>query len=114
MSSPSFLEWLFYKIIGLKLNKDKCIFITDKLKFFGVEISNEGISPDKKKIKAIKHVLPPSNISELRNFIGLCTYVLRFIENYSEKTAVLNEFLRNNKKFFVWGEETYETQPLKA
>ena len=53
MSSPSFLEWLFYKIIGLKLNKDKCIFITDKLKFFGVEISNEGISPDKKKLKQL-------------------------------------------------------------
>ena len=86
------LERLFNKIksLGLlNLNKDKCIFRTDKLKFFGIEISNEGISPDKNKIKAIKHALPPSNISELRSFIGLCTYVSRFSDNYNKKTAVL-------------------------
>ena len=69
------LERLFNKIksLGLKLNKDKCIFITDKLKLFGIEISSEGISPGKNKIKAIMHALPPSNSCELRSFIGLCT-----------------------------------------
>ena len=35
----------------------------NKLKFFGIEISSEGISPDKNKIKAIKYALPPSNIN---------------------------------------------------
>ena len=42
------------KSLGLKLNKDKCIFITDKLKFFVMEILSGGISPNKNKIKVIK------------------------------------------------------------
>ena len=42
------------KSLGLKFNKDKCIFITDKLKFFVMEILSEGISPNKNKIKVIK------------------------------------------------------------
>ena len=67
------VERLFKKIklLGLKLNKDKCIFITDKLYFFGKEISTEGISPDKNKIKAIQHALRTSDVRELRSFIGL-------------------------------------------
>ena len=69
------------------------------MKFFGIEISSEGISPDKIKIKATQHALPSSNISESRSFLGLCTYVSRLIDNYSEKTAVLRELLRKNKKF---------------
>ena len=83
----------------MKLNKGKCIFITEKLNFFGIEISSKGISPDKNKIKAINPPLPPSNISELRSLLGLCTHVSRFIDNYSEKTAVLRELLQKNKKF---------------
>ena len=64
-----------------------------------MEISSEGIPPDQIKIKTTQHTLPSSNISELRSFIGLCSYVSRFIDNYSEKTAVLRELLRKNKNF---------------
>ena len=75
------------KLFGLYLNKYKCIIMTDVLKFFGIEISSEGISPDKNKIKVIKHSLPPINISILRSFIALCTYVSRFTDNNSERNS---------------------------
>ena len=67
----------------------KIIFITDKLKFFGIEISSERIALDIKKMKAIKHAVLPNNINGLRSFIGFCTYVSRFIDNYSENSCTL-------------------------
>ena len=90
------------------------IFITDKLKFFGIEISSERIAPDIKKMKAIKHALLPSNINELRSFIGLCTYVSRFIDNYSEKkTDALCELLQKNIKFFCEEKHSKAFKKLK-
>ena len=78
------------------------IFITDKLRFFGIEISSERIAPDIKKMKAIKHALLPSNINELRSFIGLCTYVPRFIDNYSEKKQMhFVNYFKKITSFFV-------------
>ncbi|GFY21000.1 retrovirus-related Pol polyprotein from transposon gypsy [Trichonephila clavipes] len=39
---------------GLTLNKDKCHFVRDKLKYLGLVISKEGIETDHSKVKAIK------------------------------------------------------------
>ena len=87
--------------LGLRLNKSKCIFAQDKIKFFGIEISKKGINADPDKIKAVQNAKAPTTISELRSFLGLCTYVSRFIESFSEKTAVLRELLKQNQKF-IW------------
>ena len=38
-------------------------------------------------------------LKELRSFLGLCTYVPRFIESFSEKTVVLREVLKQDEKF---------------
>ncbi|GFW72677.1 retrovirus-related Pol polyprotein from transposon 297 [Trichonephila clavipes] len=38
---------------GLTLNKDKCHFAHDKLKYLGLVISKEGIETDNSKVKAI-------------------------------------------------------------
>ena len=90
--------------LGLKLNKSKCIFGQSKIKFFGIEISEKGISPDPDKITAIKSAQAPRSVNELRSFLGLCTYVSRFIDSFSEKTTVLRELLKQNVKF-EWNDD---------
>ena len=90
--------------LGLKLNKSKCIFGQSKIKFFGIEISEKGISPDPDKITAIKNAQAPRSVNELRSFLGLCTYVSRFIDSFSEKTTVLRELLKQNVKF-EWNDD---------
>ena len=75
---------------GLTLNKHKCEFNKDKIEFFGYIFSKDGISPDPKKVEAIKSASTPSNISEVRSFLGMTNYVGRFIPNY----ATINEPLR--------------------
>ncbi|GFT96578.1 retrovirus-related Pol polyprotein from transposon 17.6 [Trichonephila clavipes] len=46
---------------GLTLNKDKCHFARDKLKYLGLLISKEGIETDHSKVKAITEMKPPKN-----------------------------------------------------
>ena len=100
------LRTVFIKIreLGTKINLSKCVFFAKKLKYYGVEISENGTNADPDKVKAIKDAERPRNVKELRSFLGLCTYVSRYIENFSEKTATLRTLLKANQKF-IWTEE---------
>ena len=90
----------------MKLNKDKCIFITDELKFFGTEISSEGISLDKNNIKTIKHALPPSNISELRSFIVYVHMFQGLYTNTVKKQLYFVNYFKKIKRFLGRGSIT--------
>ena len=76
----------------------------ESLSFFGIIITSNGIKPDPVKTENIKNAKRPSNVQELRSFLGLITYVSRFIPNFSEKTASLRKLLKNDVKF-VWNNE---------
>ena len=56
---------------GLTLNKDKCLFSVPELVFFGFKISAAGLSPDDKKVEAIQNARAPTNVGEVRSFLGL-------------------------------------------
>ncbi|CAB3992860.1 Transposon Tf2-9 poly, partial [Paramuricea clavata] len=68
---------------GLTLNKDKCLFGVSNLTFFGHEVSASGVSPDTKKVEAIREARIPTNAAEVRSFLGLATYCSRFIPNFA-------------------------------
>ncbi|GFV67444.1 retrovirus-related Pol polyprotein from transposon opus [Trichonephila clavipes] len=69
ITSPSFKDHLDHlsqvftllRDAGLTLNKEKCHFARDKLKYLGLIISKEGIETDNKKIRAITEMKPPKN-----------------------------------------------------
>ena len=60
----------------------KCDFYRDRIHYLGHIISNEGISVDPKKIEAIMNWPSPRNITDVRFFIGLARYYMRFIEGF--------------------------------
>ena len=66
--------------------------------FYGMRFSVHGMEPDPKKIEAIEMAAPPTNVSELRSFLGMTNYSINFIKNYSRKTAKLRELLDAKKK----------------
>ncbi|XP_062556917.1 uncharacterized protein K02A2.6-like [Armigeres subalbatus] len=61
---------------GVLLNKDKCLFNVDSLEFLGHLLTTEGIKPTDNRVSAIKTFREPRNVSELRSFLGLITYVV--------------------------------------
>ncbi|XP_062559853.1 uncharacterized protein K02A2.6-like [Armigeres subalbatus] len=89
---------------GVLLNKDKCIFKVTTLDFLGHTISSEGILPSSKKIEALTKFRPPTNQEELRSFLGLVTYIGRFLPDLATTTAPLRELTHSGVKF-SWGED---------
>ncbi|XP_054264957.1 uncharacterized protein K02A2.6-like [Macrosteles quadrilineatus] len=88
-------------IAGLKLNKDKCIFKAQEIKFLGHIVSGNGFLPDPTKIEAIQNLKQPSNVAELQRYLGMVTYLGKFINNFSKLTEPLRKLL-NKGIAWVW------------
>ena len=78
---------------GITLN-EKCVFSTDTVKFLGHIISKEGIEIDPEKISAITKCSQPTNVPELRRFIGMVNHVGKVAPNLAETTKPLRDLLR--------------------
>ena len=59
---------------GLKLSPKKCHLFKKQVVFLGHVVSEEGVSTDPEKIKAVCEWPTPTSASALRSFLGLCSY----------------------------------------
>ena len=84
---------------GVTLNLEKCEFSKDMIQFLGHQVSKEGIQVDPKKIAAIVKMKPPSNITELRRFLGMINQCGKFSPNLAELTKPLRALLTKNCKW---------------
>ena len=87
---------------GLKLNRAKCEFNCDKITFFGLVFSKSGISPDPAKVSAIRGADRPSDVRELRSFLGMTSYCSRFIPDYSTVSEPLRRLTHADAEW-MWG-----------
>ena len=78
---------------GLKLNPNKCHFFQDNVFFLGHKISADGIGSDDAKVKAVKDFPKPTSDKELRQFLGLASYLRRFIKNFASIAGPLHSIL---------------------
>ncbi|XP_041350683.1 uncharacterized protein LOC121369695 [Gigantopelta aegis] len=62
---------------GLRLKRSKCQFMTEKMMVLGHVISEQGIQPCDAKVKAVYHAPVPTNITELKAYLGLVNYYHR-------------------------------------
>ena len=62
----------------LTLNPDKMQFRLPQVSFFGHQWSARGLSPDPKKIAAVKRMNLPQDMEMMRSFLGLVIYLNRF------------------------------------
>lgn len=90
------------KAAGVTLNSEKCSFSVDKLKFLGHVISKDGVSADPDKTTAIAQMKPPTNITELRRFMGMVNQLGKFSPNVAQISQPLRELL-STKSAWVWG-----------
>ena len=95
------LEALFRRLEdnGLTLNKQKCEFNRDKIEFFGIVFSAGGISPDEKKVEAIRATKPPTNISEARSLLGMMNFCARFISDYATVSEPIRRLTRKDTEW---------------
>ncbi|KAA3670036.1 uncharacterized protein DEA37_0010048, partial [Paragonimus westermani] len=84
---------------GIHLNKNKCKFAVQEAKFLGHYITTQGLKPDPEKVKAILEMPTPKNIEELQRFLGMVTYLSKFIPQASQKTESLRQLLKQEADF---------------
>ena len=68
---------------NVKLNKDKSQIKPKEVSYIGHTLSGQGIKPDPKTVQVIRDMRSPTNKEELQRFLGMATYLSKFIPNYS-------------------------------
>jgi hypothetical protein len=77
----------------------KCTFYQKHIHYLDHIVSEDGIIVDADKIEAIKIWLAPTNISEVRSFMGLVGCYKRFIVGLSKIAYPITSFQKKRVKF---------------
>ena len=92
---------------------DKCKFWLSEVGFLGHIVNRQGISVDPEKIRAVLEWSRPTNVTEVRSFLGLAGYYRRFVEGFSRIAVPLTKLTQKKEKF-VWTDQCEESfQRLK-
>ena len=89
---------------GLKLKPRKCQLFKEEVEYLVHIVSASGIKTVPKKIQAVRDWPEPNNVTELRSFIGLCSYYRRFILGFAD-IAKPPHRLTSKGEPFVWTSE---------
>ena len=87
---------------NVKLKQDKCEFRKEEVTFLGFRINKHGIHPEEEKIKSIVDMPSPTDIHELRRFLGMTNFLGRHLKNLSTVVHPLNALLRKEAAW-CWG-----------
>ena len=89
---------------GLRLRKNKCVFMKPQVTYLGHKVSKEGIQPLDDKVDAITNEPALKNVSELKLYLSMINYYQKFLPNLSSMLAPLNELLCK-ETCWHWGQE---------
>ena len=87
---------------GVKLGKEKCQLRKPEVQFLGFIINKDGVRPDMGKTAAILNMADPTNLTELRRFMGMINFLGRYLPNLSTIASPLTE-LMEKEKTWCWG-----------
>ena len=83
----------------LTLNPDKMQFRLPQVSFFGHQWGAKVLSPDPKKIAAVKRMNLPGDMETMRSFLGLVNYLNIFSLHLAELSEPLREICRQDVEF---------------
>ncbi|GBC29398.2 zinc knuckle protein [Rhizophagus irregularis DAOM 181602=DAOM 197198] len=82
----------------------KCQFGLRNINFLGHIVGKDGLRPDEKKVEKIKSIKRPETVTEVRSFLGLCSYYRRFIKDFAKIAKPLHNLTKKDTEF-EWKEE---------
>lgn len=102
--SPTFEDHLFslckvfsrIQAAGLRLNPTKCHLARDHVVFLGHVVSHDGLQPDPRNTDKVRTWPTPQNPTEMRAFVGLCSYYRRFVTDFAQHATPLPPHLQRH------------------
>ena len=64
---------------GLKLKPRKCRLLCEHVRFLGHMVSEQGVSTDPEKVRAIAKWPTPTCVKDVRSFLGMAGHYRRFV-----------------------------------
>ena len=97
----SSLESLFVRLrqVNVKLKPSKCQLLRDTIHFLGHVVNREGVSTDPEKVSAVREWPIPRTVTDVRAFVGLCSYYRKFIEGFADIARPLHQLTGKYAKF---------------
>lgn len=89
--------------LNIKFNPKKFQYLPHVVNYFGHEIVNGNLVPDREKVKAVLEYDLPTDKQSLQRFLGFVNYFREYIPNISEVTGPLRQLLKKNVEF-VWND----------
>jgi len=93
---------------SLQLKPKKCVFALPKVKYLGFVRSENGVSASIDKVRAVGEYPTPTNVREVREFLGLASCYRRLVPNIAQIAKPLTTFTRKDQKF-EWGPRQKES-----
>ena len=84
---------------NVKINLAKCEFGSKNVAYLGFRLTEEGVKPGADKLKAVEQAPPPSNVHEVRQFLGLCNFFRTHVRNFAQITAPLTSLTRKDSSW---------------
>jgi RNase H-like domain found in reverse transcriptase/Reverse transcriptase (RNA-dependent DNA polymerase) len=87
----SYVKWILAKLMkhNLFLKPEKCSFEQPSIEFLGVRITQGEVQMDDTKVDKVRNWQIPTNITEVRKFLGFMGYYCHFIKDYSKIAQLL-------------------------
>ena len=100
------LELLFCLLAAanLKLKPSKCFLLQKKVVFLGHVISDKSLGTEDDKIERVRDWATPKSATNIRGFLGLCSYYRRFVRGFTGIASSLHTLTHTNVRF-SWSDE---------
>lgn len=98
--------------VGLKLKPTKCHFARAELEYLGHLITRDGNKTNPRLVSAVKEFPCPTNLNEVRRFLGMASFYRRFIPNFARLASPLHQLTCKGAPF-DWSQKHIAFEMLK-
>ncbi|GBG60827.1 hypothetical protein CBR_g15950 [Chara braunii] len=93
------IEWTLGALrdAGFKIALEKSEFFLSEISFLGYVVTRGGLRPDSRKVEAVREAPTPTSLTQVRAFLGLVSYYLRFIKGFAAIARPLTNLLRKDQ-----------------
>ena len=99
---------------GMRLKSEKCFFFLKEFEYVGHKTSAKGLQTSMEKVQAIMKAPQPTNVTQLKLFLGMLNYYGKFLPNLSTCLALLYGLLKQNSRWNGGPEQKGAFQKAKS